>query len=112
MKVEKFFCRNFRNIEEAEITAHGGTNVIYGQNAQGKTNLVEAVMLNALTKSPRTSHDEDMKKENTQFTEAELCVHRDFGDVVLKCQISNEDGKVFFVNSNEIKKVSDYIDSN
>lgn len=60
MKVEKFFCRNFRNIEEAEITAHGGTNVIYGQNAQGKTNLVEGIWLFCGAKSFRSNHDGEL----------------------------------------------------
>ena len=107
MQIKWLKLKNFRNYDESMVDFFHGINLISGKNGQGKTNLVEAVMLCALSKSPRTSHDEDMKKENTQFTEAELCVHRDFGDVVLKCQISNEEGKVFFVNSNEIKKVSD-----
>ena len=42
--------KNFRNYEEAFVEFSDGMNLISGQNGQGKTNLVEAVMLNALTK--------------------------------------------------------------
>mgnify|MGYP003314681952 CR=1 FL=1 len=79
-------------------------NVIYGENGQGKTNLVEAVMLNALTKSPRTSRDDDMKRENTSHTEAEVCVERNFGDLTVKCILDDETKKKFFINSKRLSK--------
>ena len=75
-------------------------NLISGQNGQGKTNLVEAVMLNALSKSPRTAHDEDLKMQGETHTEAEVCVSRNYGDVTIKCVLDSECGKKFFINSN------------
>ncbi len=60
MKVERFSCRNFRNIKEAEIIPHSGTNVIYGQNAQGKTNLIEGIWLFCGAKSFRSRHDNEL----------------------------------------------------
>ena len=107
MKVKWCKLKNFRNYEEEFVEFFGGANLISGQNGQGKTNLVEAVMLNCLTKSPRTSRDEDMKKENTSHTEAEICIERSFGDVLVKWIIDDEFGKKFFVNTNEVKKVSE-----
>lgn len=99
--------KNFRNYDEVVVDFFGGANLISGQNGQGKTNLVEAVMINGLTKSPRTSHDEDMKKEGTTHTEAEICVQRNFGDISVKCIIDDSLGKKFYINGNEVKKVSD-----
>ena len=107
MKVKWCKLKNFRNYDETFVEFSSGKNLISGGNGQGKTNIVEAVMLNALTKSPRTSRDEDMKKEGTSHTEAEVCVERNFGDVTLKCIIDDELKKKFFVNSNEVKKVGD-----
>lgn len=98
--------KNFRNYTDASVEFHSGINLISGGNGQGKTNLVESIMLCALSKSPRTSHDEDMKMENTTFTEASVCVERNFGDITLDCRI-DECGKKFFINTNEIKKVSE-----
>ena len=98
---------NFRNYENCDVEFSQDINLISGKNGQGKTNLVEAVMLNALAKSPRTSRDDDMKREGSPFTEAELCVERSFGDVVVKCRMDNQNKKTFFVNSNEVSKVSE-----
>lgn len=107
MRVKSVKLKNFRNYDEASLEFFAGINLISGQNGQGKTNLVEAVMLNALSKSPRTSHDEDMKKEGTSHTEAEVLIERDFGDVSVKCILDSDAGKKFFVNTNEIKKTSE-----
>ena len=81
MRVKWLKLNNFRNYDELVVEFFDGINLIVGKNGQGKTNMVEAVMLGALTKSPRTSHDEDMKKEGTDATVAEICVERSFGDL-------------------------------
>ena len=107
MYVKWIKLKNFRNYTDCEISFFPSLNLISGQNGQGKTNLVEGVMLNALTKSPRTSHDEDMKMENTATASSEICVSRNYGEVTLTCSIDNEKKKTFFINSNEVKKVSD-----
>lgn len=107
MRVKWVKLKNFRNYEECFVEFFAGTNLISGGNGQGKTNLVEAVMLNALTKSPRTSRDEDMKREGTSHTEAEVCVERSFGDLTVKCILDDETKKKFFINSNEVKKTSE-----
>lgn len=106
MRVKSLKLSNFRNYDEASLDFYDGINLISGQNGQGKTNLVEAVMLGALSKSPRTSHDEDMKKEGTELSIAEVVVERSFGDVCIKC-VLDEQKKRFFINSNEIKKTSE-----
>ena len=67
MKVENFSCQNFRNISEATITPHPSTNVIYGQNAQGKTNLVEGIWLFCGAKSFRSNHDSELVKFGSDF---------------------------------------------
>lgn len=107
MRVKWLKLKNFRNYDELVVEFFDGINLISGKNGQGKTNMVEAVMLSALTKSPRTSHDEDMKKENTDGIVSEVCVERNFGDVVLKTTINSETKKSFFINSNEAKKLSE-----
>lgn len=106
MRVKWCKLKNFRNYEELFVEFHHGMNLISGKNGQGKTNLVEAVMLNSLTKSPRTSRDDDMKREGTEHTEAEICVKRSFGDVNVKC-VFDGNKKKFFINSNEVKKLSE-----
>lgn len=57
MKIEKIKCRNFRNIKDAVIFPDSEMNVICGENAQGKTNLIEAIWLFSGAKSFRNNKD-------------------------------------------------------
>lgn len=107
MRVKWCRLKNFRNYNDEVAEFFPSINLIAGQNGQGKTNLVESIMLNALSKSPRTSHDEDLKTQGETHTEAEVCVERNFGEIKIKCIIDSEFGKKFYINSNEVKKVSD-----
>lgn len=107
MRVLSCNLTNFRNYQTASVEFFSGENLISGGNGQGKTNLVEAVMLCALSKSPRSSHDADLKKDGEKHCEVELKIERSFGNLSLKCVIDDELGKKFFLNSNELKKTSD-----
>ena len=55
MYIESLELKNFRNYEELSIVLDPGTNILYGDNAQGKTNVLEAVYLCGTTKSHRGS---------------------------------------------------------
>ena len=59
MYIESLELKNFRNYEELSIVLDPGTNILYGDNAQGKTNVLEAVYLCGTTKSHRGSKDKD-----------------------------------------------------
>lgn len=107
MRVKWLKINNFRNYDNLFVEFCDGYNLISGKNGQGKTNLVEAVMLSALSKSPRTSRDDDMRKENSDKTSVEVCVQHNFGDVNILTTMSNESKKAFFVNKNQLKKVSE-----
>jgi DNA replication and repair protein RecF len=60
MIVKKIQLNQFRNYEVQEIMASPGINVIYGDNAQGKTNILEAIYLCACARSHRTARDTDL----------------------------------------------------
>ena len=107
MRVKSVKLKNFRNYTEADVEFLPSINLISGANGQGKTNLVEAIMLCALSKSPRTSRDEDMQKENQNFTQVEVRLERKFGEMTIGCSLDGEQGKKFYINSNEIKKISE-----
>ncbi len=67
MKVERLTLENFRNISAAQIEADSGINVFYGQNAQGKTNLLEAIWLFTGAKSFRGAKDSEFLKFGAPF---------------------------------------------
>jgi DNA replication and repair protein RecF len=60
MKVEALRLKKFRNIRELEIVPHSGANIIFGDNAQGKTNLLEAIWLFSGAKSFRGAKDGEL----------------------------------------------------
>lgn len=69
MHVDSLEVGNFRNYEFAKIDFHPNTNILYGDNAQGKTNLLEAVFVCGTTKSHKGSKDKELvsigKEEST-----------------------------------------------
>ena len=72
MRVLKLKCKDFRNLGEVEITPCEETNVICGENAQGKTNLLEAIWLFTGAKSFRTNKDIDFLRFEKQKATLQL----------------------------------------
>ena len=60
MYIESIRLNNFRNYELLEMNFDQGTNILYGDNAQGKTNILEAVYLAGTSKSHKGSKDREM----------------------------------------------------
>src|SRR5690606_17791173 len=55
--------QDFRNYEQVSLELHPGLNVFVGENAQGKTNLLEAIYVLSLSKSYRAAHDQDLIRQ-------------------------------------------------
>ena len=60
MIVKSLELENFRNYRTLQVAFDKDTNIFYGNNAQGKTNILEAVYLGGTTKSHKGSKDKDM----------------------------------------------------
>ena len=60
MIIQSIELKNFRNYRELKLEFDENTNIFYGDNAQGKTNILEAVYLSGTTKSHKGSRDRDM----------------------------------------------------
>ena len=67
MWIEKIKLENFRNYENQEIILNKNMNIFYGENAQGKTNIIEAIYLTAMGKSYRTKKESEMINFNSKF---------------------------------------------
>lgn len=72
MRVQSIAFKNYRNLEDGYILPCDGVNVIYGDNAQGKTNLIEALWLFCGGHSFRTSKDSEVIKWNEGFARLNL----------------------------------------
>ena len=60
MIIESLELKNYRNYKELHINFDPGTNVLYGDNAQGKTNILESIFVSGTTKSHKGSKDREL----------------------------------------------------
>ncbi|MBE6548038.1 MAG: DNA replication/repair protein RecF [Ruminococcaceae bacterium] len=68
MICKRISLENFRNIEKAELEFCNGTNILLGENAQGKTNLIEAIYYTALCRSFRQGTDKDLIRFGCEYS--------------------------------------------
>ncbi len=101
---------NFRNYREVQIDFNAGTNVLFGKNGQGKTNILESVYYLALTKSFRNSSDQNLILYNENFFriqgEFQTSQGRQGSTAIA---YSTSEGKRLTHNRQRIQKFSDYI---
>ena len=106
MIIKSLTLRNFRNYDYAKVDFDSKLNVIVGDNAAGKTNLVEAIYFLSLARSFRTSETSDLIKNKRQFSEIEALVEQDTinKDIVA---LMTSSSKKFVYNDKPIRKLSD-----
>ena len=109
MQIKKIKLQNYRNYDNFEIDLGQNLNIIIGNNAQGKTNLLESIYVLAVTKSFLSINDKGLIKFNNKFAKIS-------GEITNNVRKNNkleiifsDKGKVVKVNGKEIKKLSDYI---
>ncbi|MBQ7353792.1 MAG: DNA replication/repair protein RecF [Clostridia bacterium] len=99
---------NFRNIDEEKIEFTDGINVIYGQNAQGKTNILEAIYLFARGKSFRAFKDRELIRFGNNVSTLKLNFNKDNSNIYLGVEIGKT-GKKFYRNKVKVDKTSEII---
>lgn len=107
MWIKKIKIKNFRNYESEEINLEKNINIFYGQNAQGKTNIIESIFLCSLGKSFRTKKDKEMIKLNEQNAVVEVEYEKTDRDGKIKIEIGNK--KNIYLNGIKIKKLSELL---
>ena len=75
--IESIKLSNFRNYESLELSFDKGTNIFYGDNAQGKTNILESVYLCGTTKSHKGSKDREMIRFGQEDAHIRMMVKKD-----------------------------------
>lgn len=107
MNITKLKLENFRNYDSQEIEFNKGINVIYGDNAQGKTNILEAIFLCSMGKSFRTSKDKELIKINKDF--AKLNIEYEKSDREGNIEYIISEKKSIAINGVKIKKLSELL---
>ena len=108
MWLEKIDIQHFRNYTEASVSFSPHLNIFLGRNAQGKTNILEAIYFLALTRSHRTRSDKELIQFQQNALKLNGIVHRYSGKLPLEISLSNK-GRITKVNHLKQAKLSDYI---
>ncbi|MBP3634857.1 MAG: DNA replication/repair protein RecF [Bacilli bacterium] len=109
MILKKISLNNFRNYSKLELTFDKKINIFIGNNAQGKTNILEGIYVLSITKSHRCNKDSFLIKQNELFTKVN-------GEIVHENSLKksyevliNSKGKKVSINDVPFRKISDYL---
>lgn len=107
MYIQNLKLKNFRNYDSLELNFNKGINIIYGKNAQGKTNLLESIYVLAITKSHRSSIDNYLIKNDKNYLRINGIIKKN--RFPQKMELYLDEQKKLKIDDNNISKVSDYI---
>ncbi len=107
MRIDVLKLYNFRNYTRLSISFHPNLNLIYGKNGSGKTNLVEAIYVLALTRSFRLVNEKTLILDTALMCKIEGTLYNNHAttyEILL-----SKDGKKVQINHDKVAKISDYI---
>ena len=107
MIIKSIELNNFRNYENLNISFEEGINILYGNNAQGKTNLLEAAYFSGTSKSHKTAKDKELIKFDKEEAHIKTCVKKGEDDLLIDIHLKKNRPKGIAINKSPIKKVSD-----
>lgn len=109
MRIETIKLENYRNYERLELTLDAGTNLFYGDNAQGKTNILESVYLCGTTKSHRGSKDREIIRFGQEEAHIRMGIVRKDLPFRLDMHLKKNKAKGIAINGVPIHKASELI---
>lgn len=107
MIIESIELKNFRNYEKLQMEFDSETNILYGDNAQGKTNILEAVYLSGTTKSHKGSKDRDVINFKHEESHIRTMVRKNGISYRIDMHLKKNKTKGIAVNGIPIKKAGD-----
>ncbi len=108
MRIKNLYLKNFRNYAEETFDFSEGLNVLFGKNAQGKTNCAEAVFYLCTGISPRSKRDKQLIRRGESFAEISAVAESRYGNMEIYAKIW-DNGREFKLNGNKITKNSDIL---
>jgi len=108
MYVKNIHLKHFRNYEQLDLTFENKVNIILGENAQGKTNLLEAIYVLAMAKSHRTNNDRELIHWDQDYAKIEGRVEKRNTSLPLELSITKR-GKKAKLNHIEQSRLSQYV---
>ena len=109
MIIKSLELQNFRNYEELKIEFSSGTNILYGLNAQGKTNILEAIYISATTKSHKNSKDREIIKFNNEEAHIRTVIYKNEVEEKIDMHLRKSKSKGIAINNKKIKKAAELL---
>lgn len=107
MYIQKLELSNFRNYELLSLQPSDGVNVLYGDNAQGKTNILESIYMCSTAKSHRTNKDNELIRFGSQEAHVKLLFQKEQSDYRIDLHLKANKPKGIAINGMPIHKVSE-----
>ncbi len=101
MYIENIKLINYRNYKELDLSFSDKVNLIIGDNAQGKTNILEAIYMSSIGKSFRTKHDSDLIMFKSEYSSIKVKAVKDYLETEIEILLKS--------NANKINSVEKYI---
>ena len=109
MIIKSLELENYRNYKTLSISFDSGTNILYGDNAQGKTNILEAIYLSATTKSHKGSKDRDIINFDADEAHIRTYVVKDGLENRVDMHLRKSKSKGIAINGQKIKKAANLL---
>lgn len=108
MYIERLELKDYRNYDSIQLDFSSKINVFIGENAQGKTNLMESLYVLSMAKSHRTANDKELIRWEADYGKIKGDIQKKYGHLPLELLLSKK-GKKAKVNHLEQTKLSNYI---
>ena len=109
MYIDELKLLNYRNYDKLEMSFDPRLNVIIGDNAQGKTNIVESIFFSSFGKSFRTSRDRELIKENCDMSYIKIGCKRRYKDLSIELRVWKNKKKEIKINRYNLTKLSELL---
>ncbi|HEY9734950.1 MAG TPA: DNA replication/repair protein RecF [Trichocoleus sp.] len=109
MYLKHLHLRHFRNYTEQQVDFSAPKTILVGENAQGKSNLLESVEMLATLKSHRTSRDPDLIQEGSAMGQISATVQRDLGPADLSLVLRNGGRRTAILNGEKLRRQLDFL---
>lgn len=107
MIIRSIELKNFRNYEELQLQLNHGTNILFGDNAQGKTNILESAYVSGTTKSHKGSRDKEMIRFGESESHIRTIVEKNGMEYQIDMHLKKNRSKGIAINRIPIKKASE-----
>ncbi len=109
MIIKSLELMNFRNYDFLDLKFSKGTNILYGDNAQGKTNILEAIYISATTKSHKGSKDRDIVNFHAEESHIRTYLEKEGMEYKVDMHLRKNKSKGIAVDGQKLKKAADLL---